>query len=216
MKTRITLRRLFFPALVLYSIVLSAVALFSSENVIRYFMTDLVSTCPNYSYLPFFGINTTFSVFLLWAAALLFLLAQRCLKRTGKDSAEELFLVSQFLMFLYLGCDDRLLIHERLSDTVGMKDALFFAGLGLLELFFLLRWGKLPARSLRQIADVLAAGFFFCVMVAADVLLPHNFQPRLAIEDLAKLWSAVFLFKFAWDVCIEKIETLKKGAYESS
>ncbi len=196
--------------------VISAVALFSSEYAVRYFLTDLVSTCPNYSYLPFFGINTTFSVFLLWAGAVLFLAAHRCLKTAGTDSKEELFLVSQFLMFLYLGCDDRLLIHERLSDTIGMKDALFFGALGLLELFFLLRWGKLLTRPLRQIVDVLIAGFFFCAMVAADVLLPYNFQPRLALEDLSKLWSAVFLFKFAWDVCIEKIESLKKTSYENS
>jgi len=44
------------------------------------------------------------------------------------------------------------------------------------------------------------------------VILPHDMFMRLSIEDLAKLWSAVFLFKFAWDICIEKIDALKGPA----
>jgi hypothetical protein len=53
-------------------------------------------------------------------------------------------------------------------------------------------------------------------MMFADVILPYNMFMRLSIEDLAKLWSAVFLFKFAWDTCTEKIDALKGDpSYES-
>jgi hypothetical protein len=113
------------------------------------------------------------------------------------------------LIFFFLGVDDRFMMHEGLSDTVGFKDWIFFGILGGLEAYCLLVQGRLFQRGRKALLNIFIAGVFFGLMMFADVFLPHNMVLRLSIEDLSKLWSAFFLFKFAWDTCAEKIERLK-------
>jgi hypothetical protein len=202
-------RRILFTALTVYTLAVAAVEFFVSPRVARYFLTDIVSTCPDYSHLPLFAINTSLSVFFLWTGAVLFLMAWRCLKPEETGGREELFLVSQTIIFFYLGCDDRFLIHEGLSDQLGFKDWIFFGLLGGLEAGALLGLGRIFCRDRKALLDIVLAGGFFSIMLATDVVLPYGFPMRLSIEDLSKLWSAFFLFKFAWDTCAEKIERLK-------
>ncbi len=204
-----------FSALGVYTLSIAAVEFFVSPRAARYFCTDIISTCPDYRHLPLYAINTSLSVFFLWAGAVLFLMAWRCLKQEEYGGNEEIFLISQMLMFFYLGCDDRFLIHEGLSDTVGLKDWMFFGLMGALEAVFLFCYGKLFSRSRKVIIDVVLAGIFFGIMFAVDIVVPYNMKMHLSIEDLSKLWSAVFLFKFAWDTCVEKIEKLKGSCIEN-
>jgi hypothetical protein len=209
------IQRIVFSALGLYTLAIAAIEFFGSSRAVRYFLTDIVSTCPDYGHLPFYAVNTSLSVFFLWAGAVLFLMAWRCLREQDLGGREELFLVSQMLIFLYLGCDDRFLIHEGLSDRLGFKDWMFFGIMGSLEAFFLLWFGRIFSRSRKVLIDVFLAGFFFSIMFMIDIVVPYGIKMHLSIEDLAKLWSAVFLFKFAWDTCSEKIETLKGLAREN-
>ena len=209
------IRNISLVTLVVYSTIMICINWFWPASCVRYFLTDIVSSSAEYEFLPLYAVNTSLSVFLLWAGAVLFMMAWRCLPAEECGGREETFLVSQMLIFFYLGCDDRFLIHEGLSDTLGMKDALFFGALGLLELFFLLRFGRLFSRSRKIMIDVILAGFFFGIMFLADVVMPYRMKMHLSIEDIAKLWSAVFLFKFAWDTCSEKIERLKGTVNES-
>jgi hypothetical protein len=203
------IRKLAFAALMLYTLAIASVEWFVSSRAARYFLTDVISTCPDYSHLPLYAVNTSLSVFFLWAGAVLFLMAWRCLKPVDICGREEIFLVSQMLIFFYLGCDDRFLIHEGLSDQLGFKDWMFFGAMGSLEAFFLLYYGRVFSRSRKVLIDIVLAGFFFGIMFGVDVVVPYNIKMHLSIEDLAKLWSTVFLFKFAWDTCSEKIEMLK-------
>jgi len=203
------LKRTVYLALGVYTVAVAAVEFFVSSRAARHFLTDIVSTGSDYSHLPLYAINTSLSVFFLWTGAVLFLMAWRCLKPQDHGGSEEIFLISQMIIFFYLGCDDRFLIHEGLSDALGFKDWLFFGIMGALEAFFLLFYGKIFCRGRKALTDIVLAGFLFCIMFAADIVLPYGGRMHLSIEDLAKLWSAFFLFKFAWDTCTEKIDTLK-------
>lgn len=66
------LTAIFSVFLVIYSLGIALVSLLGTESCLRYFLTDITGSCGSYGYLPFFGINTTFSVFLLWSAVFLF------------------------------------------------------------------------------------------------------------------------------------------------
>lgn len=210
------MHRIIFSALGVYTLVIAAVEFFGSPRIVRYFLTDIVSTNPDYSHLPFYAVNTSLSVFFLWAGAVLFLMAWRCLRDQDHGGGEELFLVSQMLMFFYLGCDDRFLIHEGLSDQLEFKDWMFFGIMGSLEAFFLLYFGRIFSRSRKVLVDIVLAGFFFSIMFMIDIVVPYNVKMHLSGEDLSKLWSAVFLFKFSWDTCSEKIEKLKGSLNETA
>jgi hypothetical protein len=148
-------------------------------------------------------------VFFLWAGAVLFLVAWRCLKPEETGGREELFLIFQAILFFYLGCDDRFLIHEGLSDQLGFKDWMFFGLLGCLEAGALFFWGRIFCRGRRAMLDIVLAGGFFTLMMLVDTVLPYGFPMHLSMEDLSKLWSAFFLFKFSWDTCTAKIDRLK-------
>ncbi|MCC7300500.1 MAG: hypothetical protein IT583_05425 [Verrucomicrobia bacterium] len=203
------IRWVLFTTLGVYTLLVAGVEYFFSPSAARYFLTDIVSTCPDYSHLPLYAINTSLSVFFLWTGAVLFLVTWRCLKLEEIGGREELFLVSQMIMFFYLGCDDRFLIHEGLSDHLGFKDWMFFGILGCLEAGTLVFWGRIFCRGRKAVLDIVLAGGFFSIMLVTDVMLPYEFPMHLSIEDLAKLWSTFFLFKFAWDTCSEKIDRLK-------
>ncbi len=209
------IRWLIFIALGVYTLLIAAVEFFISPSVARHFLTDIVSTSTDYSHLPLFAINTSLSVFFLWTGAVLFLMAWRCLKPEEPGGREELFLVSQMIMFFYLGCDDRFLIHEGLSGQLGFKDWIFFGILGCLEAGALVFWGRIFCRGRKALMDIVLAGGLFSLMMLVDTVLPYRFPMRLSIEDLAKLWSAFFLFKFAWDTCSEKIDRLKGNEIEN-
>jgi hypothetical protein len=87
--------------------------------------------------------------------------------------------------------------------------------LGGLEAGALLRFGRIFCRNRKALLDIVLAGGFFCIMLLVDTVLPYGFPMHLSIEDLAKLWSAFFLFKFAWDTCSEKIDRLKGNEIEN-
>jgi hypothetical protein len=209
------IRRIVFFTLGVYTLAIAAIEFFVSPRAVRYFLTDIVSTCPDYSHLPLFAINTSLSVFFLWTGAVLFLMAWRCLKPEETGGREELFLVSQMIIFFYLGCDDRFLIHEGLSDQLGFKDWMFFGIMGTLEAFFLLYYGRIFSRGRRILWDIVLAGGFFSIMFLTDVIVPYSVKMHLSVEDLSKLWSAFFLFRFAWDTCGAKIDRLKGNQIEN-
>lgn len=205
-----------YALLAVYTLAVACVEFFISQRAARHFLTDIYSNCPDFGHLPLYAVNTSLSVFFLWAAAVVFLMARNGLKSEERSGREGLFLTSQAVIFIFLGFDDRFMLHEWLSDTIGFKDWLFFGILGALEAYFLLVPGRLFQRGPRTLLNIVLAGGFFGLMMFADVILPHNMVLRLSIEDLAKLWSAVFLFKFAWDICAEKINALKGSGHEGS
>jgi hypothetical protein len=85
----------FYPILIGYTLMVSAAEFFGSQRAARHFLTDIESRCPDFGSWPLYASGTSFSVFLLWAGAVLFLLARICLKPSERNGNEDVFLVSQ-------------------------------------------------------------------------------------------------------------------------
>ncbi len=204
------------PALmVLYSIALVAVELRTSQDHVRHYFTDIEGPVRLYA------INTTLSVCLLWACALIFGVVLLVIRGTpGRSSApfaplrgdERRFCVSQIVVFGYLGADDRFLLHERLSDVVPLHDTLILVVVGALEAAALALWGDLPRRSGRARVYLLLAAVLFVVMAAIDAFAPSELMLRLSFEDLSKVWASLFLFLFSWEILEIHVRELRAAA----
>jgi hypothetical protein len=197
--------------LLLYSVALLWIDFAVSQDQVRGYLSDIVDG-HDYPlpYFALFGINTTITVVLLTGISLLFAVCLGTRPPTSGDARLRFFLWSQFLFFLYLACDERLLIHEKAGKLLGVNDALLLGGLGLVELVLLFAAGDVmkQARSLKQ--RLAWACVFFAAMVLIDGLLPSLMPGRLAMEDLAKTWAIVFLFLYAWRFCMEWISARRQ------
>lgn len=181
-----------FALLAVYSAVLLGAELLTSQDYVRNFFTDIEGP------VPFYAINTTLSVFLLWSTALVMLLAATFLEDVPGAVRIRRFYMSQAPVFALMGFDDRFLVHEKLSFRLNTQDHYVLlvwvaVDLVLLALFFRRR-DFTPA----QLGVLMAAAALFAVMLGVDVLMPERMVLRLSIEDLAKTWSAAFFFCFAW------------------
>ena len=200
------------PALLLavYSAALIAIELRTSQDHVRHYFTDIEGPVRLYA------INTTLTTFLLWSAALIFSIQLLLLERPAGRSVEKAFCVSQILIFAYLGFDDRFVVHERLSEAWGIHDTLILAAIGAVEAACLLLLGapwSLPRRGVLYLSIAAAA---FLVMASIDAFLPGELELRLSFEDLAKVWSAFFLFLFSWEVLKLRIAEIEGDARRSS
>ncbi len=204
------------PALMaLYSIVLVAIELETSQDHVRHYFTDIEGPVRLYA------INTTLSTFLLWASALIFcvvLLVIRGAVSTcpppgePEQDRERWFCVSQIAVFGYLGADDRFLLHEQLSDVVPLHDTLILVAVGMLEVAALALWGDLPRRPRRARLYLVLAAILFLVMAAIDAFAPSELTLRLSLEDLSKVWAALFLFLFSWEILDAHVSELTEAA----
>jgi hypothetical protein len=180
-----------------YTLTILAIEAQSSQDVVRYYLSDVSETE------PLFAINTTLSVTLLWAAALLFAVAAR-LPRTESSG----WLWSQAAIFLYLGIDDRFLLHETLSRLFRIGDHYFLLSVALLEVGLLVygwRRGLLSAAAARCLMQ---ASMLFAGMWVIDAFAPHDLRLRLSVEDLCKTWSCYFFARFAWVTLFSRIAAL--------
>lgn len=186
-----------------YTIFLMLIEFRYSQQVVRQFFTDIKGD------VPFYAINTSLCVFLLWATALLFAISIVCINDLAKNRKELFFYLSQIFIFGYLGCDDRFLFHENIANFLNIHDALILLGIGLAEIVFLFMYGEIRKQPNFIKKDLIVAVFLFGIMIVIDAFLPSQLRLRLSVEDLAKLWADVFLFLFAWDICCLKINQLK-------
>lgn len=187
-----------------YSGVLVTIELSTSQDHVRHYFTDIEGP------VRLFAINTTLSVFLLWASALLFAVVLMVIRPESRR--ERLFCLSQMAIFGYLGVDDRFLLHERLSDVVPLHDTLILVAVGLVEIAALALLGDLRRRSGWVRGYVAAAGVLFGVMAAIDAFAPSDAVLRLAVEDLSKVWAGWFLFLFSWRILEEHVTELRRRA----
>jgi hypothetical protein len=195
-----------FTLLGLYSAALLLVDVQLGQDVARGYFSDIV-TGTDYS-LPcraFFGINTTLSVVLLSGIALLFLSCIGLGQHTENQGGQVYFEWSQVFFFLFLACDERLLIHERMGSLLKCDDSLLIAGLGLVELFLLFLVGGVLRKPWRVKGWLIPAAACFAVMVCIDGLFPPCMRGRLALEDLSKTWASLFLLIYAWQYCLDSV-----------
>lgn len=199
---------LYVPAflLTIYSATLIAIEWRTSQDHVRHYFTDIEGPVRLYA------INTTLSAGLLWACALLFAIQLLMLERASGRARQRAFCASQILLFAYLGFDDRFLIHETLSDKLGVHDALLLLVIGLAEIACLMLWGELRSRSRKTLLYLGLAAITFLIMAGIDAFLPSAMVLRLSFEDLFKTWCAFFLFLFAWQVLQQRIREIASGA----
>ncbi len=98
-----------------------------SQAYVRNYFTDISGP------VRFYAVNTTLSTFLLFATALIFGVNIMCLDAGSGERGKRIFYVSQVLVFLYLGMDERFGLHEWLGAVMGIRDAMIIFGWGFLE-----------------------------------------------------------------------------------
>ena len=178
--------------LAVYSSTLIGIELATSQQHVRHFVTDISGP------VPFYAVNTTLSVFLLWATALLFFSSARISVQQLAWRPPVWWLASQCLLFGWLGCDDRFLFHETLAARFDIGDHYVLAALAgveglLLALAYVRSWLSRPVIQCLAIA----AGLF-TVMLGVDALAPHDLRLRLSVEDATKTCACFFFLRFAW------------------
>ena len=193
-------RIFFFIALTFYSITLLYIEKHTSQDFVRNFFTDIQGP------VFFYAINTSLSVFLLWSTALVFAICLLCIDSL-KAQSEKLFYFSQIGLFVWLGFDDRFLIHEHLSHWVG--ETYIILSLSLLEIYFLITLGQLHKQPQSALFYLCMGAIFTGIMIVIDTFMPSHLMLRLSVEDLSKSWGAFFLFLFAWEILKYKIQQLR-------
>ena len=187
--------------MLLYSLALMIVEIRTSQEFVRNFFTDIEGP------VPFFAINTTLSVFLLWSTALMFLVCIACGRSGTSSFTSRRFFVTQMILFGYLGADDRFKIHEHLGWWLSVPDHFILITLALIEIFLLVTLGRHLLTS-RVLTFLMLACVFFVVMIAIDAWVPHDLLLRLTLEDLSKTWSALFFFLFSWSIFEQCLDDL--------
>ena len=188
--------------LALYSVILIGIEANTSQDYVRHFVSDVEGP------VPFYAINTTLSVFLLWATALFFGVCLACDRNDPNRRHARWFFLSQILMFAWLGIDDRFKAHEHIGWHLNIGDHYVLIAAAMVEIALLVFLGRSivfrPAPMLR----LSGAAFFFAVTMFFDAIYPHDAFLRLSLEDVAKTWSALFFCLFAWQLVTERIDRL--------
>jgi hypothetical protein len=208
---KIRFRHLIFIAMGFYSLTLLTIEANTSQDYVRQYFTDISGN------VRFYAVNTTLSAFLLWSTALLFACSLAVVRGMGDNQKEKLFFISQMIIFFYMGMDDRFQIHDDpiLMETIGPQKGNFtLIAVGIMEIFFLVKYGQILTQKWVIQRPLLLASIFFLIMFIIDVTEPKNMPLRLSFEDLFKTWANFFFFLFAWGIFLEKLDSLK--AYYSN
>lgn len=176
------------------------------QDYVRGFFSDIIpGTDYRLPYQALFGINTTLTVAMLTGISLLFLFSASLGRHVNIRGSRMGFLWFQVFFFLYLACDERLLIHEKIGSLLSINDAIWILALGVVELLVLFSIGEVIRQPWRIKKWLLAAAASFSIMVCVDALFPADMRGRLALEDLSKTWAIVFLLIYAWQYCMDFI-----------
>ena len=190
--------------LLLYSTTILYIEYSTSQNFVRNFLTDIEGP------VPFYAINTTLSYTLFIISSVLFLISTYLVKlnKELENHSEIYFYISQFLIFLYLGIDDRFYFHERLNNLIGIPGDGIIIFIGVIELIILFTIGRITERN----SPTKNSFYLFCLfaffMIFIDLVVPENMLLRLSLEDLLKTWSAFFVARFAWLILSENIKII--------
>ena len=197
----LTPRRLVaLSVLSVYSIVLMTLEIVISQPFVRPYFSDIPDYPVQTRFTPFFAINTTISVGLFFATALIFGVCLATAKWSETAKHERAFFWSQVVIFAWLGLDDRLKVHEWIGTVLHFQDALLIGAIGAIEVVLLWRWGRLRERTPAAQGAIVVAALFAIGMTLVDGWFPAWVPPRLSLEDLSKTWSTIFLLFFALEI----------------
>ena len=192
--------RWMYALLALYSVGLIGIECFTSQDYVRHYVSDVEGP------VRFYAVNTTLSVFMLWATALLFGVGLWCASQASESRRTQLFLASQIAIFAWLGLDDRFRIHEYIAEHASIGDHYVLIAVGLVELLCLTLLGWQIVFRRRVLQWLSAAAVLFVVMLFFDAVMPHDGFLRLSIEDVAKTWAALCFCMFAWSILLDRME----------
>ncbi|MBU2652388.1 MAG: hypothetical protein KKA81_15780 [Bacteroidetes bacterium] len=165
-----------------------------------------------------FALNTTLTMFLLWASALLFIVNAMSESMLENRKRKIIFYLSQALIFFYLGFDDRFRIHEGIGDVFAFDDAFVIIFLGLVEVLILVFYERILKQPLVKWRYLLIAGIFFAIMAVADLkslpLEKYGINDTL-VEDIPKTWAAFFLMIYPLDILLSRIKELREKSERS-
>jgi len=132
------------------------------------------------------------------------------LNKEIENHSEIYFYISQVLIFLYLGMDDRFYFHERLYHHIGIPGDGIIILIGIIELIILFTIGRITERnsSIKNSFYLMCLFAFFMILI--DLIVPENMLLRLSLEDLSKTWSAFFVARFAWLILSENINKISE------
>ncbi len=191
-----------FAFLAVYSVAILVTEWRTSQDHIRNYLDDISGD------VTFYLVNTSLSVFLLGATALMFVVTLRC---TPTDERTfRWFLWSQAAVFAFLALDDRFQVHEKTAAKLGdVPDHFVLLVVAAAEVVFLVLWA--PRSLLREPPGrwFVAGGIGFVVMLGIDALAPEDGRLRLSFEDLTKTWAAWLLFLSAWTLFERQLDRLR-------
>jgi hypothetical protein len=179
-----------------------------SVDIVKDVTAEITATGPQHA------LCTSACVMLLLGSALLYAVGAAF---TKPPKITRFFLVSQALMFAYLGCDDYFQLHEHIGEVIHLNDAIVQVAMGMLQVNLLVRFGDIEKLDAGIRAELSTGALLIGAMVfidgngfnVIDRMLTQlhwpvtGIQDRIpyAVEDLLKLWGFGFLFLFAWDLC---------------
>lgn len=189
--------------LLIYTIVILSIEFFTSQDFVRNFLTDINGP------VPFYAVNTSLSTLLFVMTGVLFLVSYQVIEKSPHNKKEIWFYISQVFIFIYLGMDDRFMIHERTKHNVGIDGDFIIGFFALAELLVLIYLGKIHKKDLNTKISLLLAGCFTFIMLIFDNLVPEEMLFRLSIEDLSKTWAGFFLLLFSWNFLSNNITKIR-------
>ena len=205
---------LIFIFLVLYSLAMVISEIAVSRDFVRYFFTDItnpllfdsvITIDSNFArgfLVRLFGVNTTLCVLLLWTCCILF----ACRFFIAGKKRVRTFALIQMILFAYLALDERFLFHELIGVIVGINDAFVLLIIGIAELAVLFHWRDVWLEAQHSGMFLLFAAFFFFLMILIDAFIHSPSLPRLAAEDLFKLWACFSLLFFSITIFITYVK----------
>jgi len=197
-----------YGLLIAYSVVLLGIEWTTSQDYVRHFFTDVTGP------VPFYAVNTTLSVSLLWGAALLFGVSAFCSNERKAFAARNFFL-SQMAIFFWLGFDDRFQFHEKASALLKIRDEWILLAVAGVELALLLKYSRIYL-SRTAIRHFISASILFVGMIIIDGLFPHDLVLRLSSEDILKTWACFQFALAAWSSVQFQIRSLRDGGEQTT
>ena len=146
-----------FALLGLYSAVLIGIEACTSQDYVRNFVCDVDGP------VPFYAVNTTLSVSLLWATALLFAVCLACDRNDPTRRRACWFFLSQIVIFAWLGIDDRFKVHEFVAWQLDIGDHFVLIAVAVVEIALLLLLGRSIVFRRAPLLRLGGASFFFAV-----------------------------------------------------
>lgn len=156
-----------------------------------------------------YGINTTFSSFFLLATSMMFVLALVMERNQDYTPEYTRFFFAQFIIFFYIGMNDRFYFHEIFALKTPIIEALTYSILFGILLLIYLTWGLNFLKHPKISSNLFLALLFFLFTAILDTLHTVAIPFHASLVGITKTLSCVFIFLFSWDIVFLQIQQLK-------